>query len=245
MPVPPSTPFVLLHGAWHGRECWDKVAPLLQKKGMQTLCPNLPGRRGSPPSPFHNITLDTYVDFLAENIKERCILVGHSMGGIVVSQFAEKYPEKVEKLIYVAAFLPRSGESLFQIAQDLQPDYHALHITIDDINCQAILSPENLGNTLFNGCSKEDTRAALQHICPEPLIPMVSPVTLTPQRFGKIPKVYIQCTEDKAILPTSQRAMCESTPCKVLSLPCGHSSFLSMPHELAELFEAERKSASQ
>lgn len=229
--------YLLVHGAWHGSECWDKVVPLLRKKGIQALCPDLPGRRGSPLPPFHNISIETHVDFLAGVIKEKCVLVGHSMGGIIISQFAEKYPEKVEKLVYLAAFLPRNGESLFQIAQDSQPGHHALHITVDEANCQTILSPKNLENALFNGCSKEDTQKALQHICPEPLLPMVSAVSLTSERFGKIPKVYIECTEDNAVLLSSQKKMCEHTQCTVMTLPCGHSPFLSMPEELAEFLE--------
>jgi pimeloyl-ACP methyl ester carboxylesterase len=109
--------YVLIHGAWHGGWCWDKVVPLLEKEGHKVEAPDLPGH-GNDKTPIPEISLQAYADRVCEVLdaqSEPVILVGHSMGGGVISQAAEYRPEKVKTLVYLAAFLLRNGESLLQV----------------------------------------------------------------------------------------------------------------------------------
>ncbi len=110
--------YVLIHGAWAGRWCWEKVAPLLQQAGHQVVPLDLPGH-GQDRTPLREITLAAYTKRVCETLDaqaEPVMLVGHSMGGIVITQVAEERPEKIQTLVYLSAFLPQNGESLFQLA---------------------------------------------------------------------------------------------------------------------------------
>ncbi len=110
------TKFVLVHGAWHGGWCWEKVRPLLKKAACEVYTPDLPGL-GEDARPIHDISLAVYVDSilkLLEGLSPPVVLVGHSMGGIVISAVAEQVPEKISTLIYVAGHSPKNNESLLQ-----------------------------------------------------------------------------------------------------------------------------------
>lgn len=83
--------YLLVHGAWHGGWCWRKVVPLLEAQGHKVLAPTLPGH-GEDKTPAAAVTLRSYADTicrLAGAQTKPVILVGHSMGGIVITQAAE------------------------------------------------------------------------------------------------------------------------------------------------------------
>ncbi len=108
--------FVLIHGAAHGGWCWYKVVPLLEKHGHTVLAPDLPGH-GKDKTPVADVTLQLYVDSVCKLLdaqREPVILVGHSMGGGIITQVAEERPERIKWLVYLAAALPRNGQSMFE-----------------------------------------------------------------------------------------------------------------------------------
>jgi pimeloyl-ACP methyl ester carboxylesterase len=67
-------------------------------------------------------------------------------------------------------------------------------------------------------------------------------VTLTEERFGSVPRWYIECTHDNAVRIARQRAMVKKMPCKVITMECGHTPFYSQPEELAEHLETIARS---
>ncbi|MCC7466404.1 MAG: alpha/beta fold hydrolase [Saprospiraceae bacterium] len=111
--------YLLVHGAWHGAWCWNKVVPLMTNKGYKVKAIDLPSH-GSDTTNASSISLDDYVKKVTDtgkSIEGQIILVGHSMGGIVISQAAEHLGKhKVSKLIYLDAFLPKNGESVSSLA---------------------------------------------------------------------------------------------------------------------------------
>ena len=103
--------FVLVHGAWHGAWCWEKVLPLINAAGHAVDTIDLPGL-GEDKTAIADVTLDSYVSAvtdLIETIGKPVVLVGHSMGGMVITQVAEKIADKVDTLIYLTAFSPKNG----------------------------------------------------------------------------------------------------------------------------------------
>ena len=89
--------YLLIHGAWHGAWCWYKVIPRLERAGHRVVAPDLPSL-GIDRTPVAQISLDTWTDSicgLLDAQDEPVILVGHSRGGILISQAAEKRPEKI------------------------------------------------------------------------------------------------------------------------------------------------------
>jgi len=106
--------YLLMHGAWHGGWCWRKVVLLLEAKGHRALAPDLPGH-GNDGTPAATVTLKSYADGICEIARaepEQVILVGHSMGGVAITQAAENCPKKIGALVFLCAFLPRNCDRL-------------------------------------------------------------------------------------------------------------------------------------
>jgi pimeloyl-ACP methyl ester carboxylesterase len=105
--------FLLIHGACHGGWCWERVAPLLEAAGHSVAAPDLPGH-GDDATPMSELSLERYGAFVAELAVSYgpVVLVGHSMAGAVISRAAEAVPDQIERLVYLTAYLPQSGESL-------------------------------------------------------------------------------------------------------------------------------------
>jgi len=105
--IQPKKTYILVHGAWHNNFCWSRLAPKIEKMGHKVIAPNLPGH-GSNIEDFKKINLSDYVrtikNFVVSN-KERVVLVGHSMAGIVISQVAEDIPQKKSVLWPILAVL--------------------------------------------------------------------------------------------------------------------------------------------
>ena len=103
--------FVLVHGAWHGGWCWREIVPLLESAGHRVDALDLPGH-GDNPAPVSEMTLDANARLVADRVEvvgEPVVLVGHSMGGVSITQAAELVPERIATLVYVTAFLPGDG----------------------------------------------------------------------------------------------------------------------------------------
>ena len=84
--------YVLIHGAWHGAWCWDKLAPLLQDQGHTVIAPDMPAH-GQDLMPISEVTLQSYANRVCEVVNQQTepvILVGHSLGGISITQAAEQ-----------------------------------------------------------------------------------------------------------------------------------------------------------
>ena len=127
--------FMLVHGACTGGWCWEKVAPLLEASGHRVCAPDLPGL-GKDNTPPANVTLADNVEKLSrllDKMDEPVVLVGHSLGGITISQLAEARRRKIKALVYLCALLPTSGktgkdmtslepDTMFRLSRQVSPD---------------------------------------------------------------------------------------------------------------------------
>lgn len=236
--------YLLVHGAWHGAWCWDKVVPEMRAKGHNVIAIDLPGH-GKDTSNADNITLNDYVQkvvSVAKTIKGEVILVGHSMGGVVISQAAEYLgTAKVSKLIYLDAFLPKNGESVSGLARlieaTLPPDSTRLTIgkglNISSSRKSSTFKPEVADILFYHDCSAADKAFAHQNLSRQSFAPLGTPVSVSDNVYGRILKYYILCTEskdlDKSILPT--RVHCE----KIFKIKSSHSPFFSKPRKLVKI----------
>ena len=111
--------YVLVHGAWQAPYVWDEVKLNLTKNGNQVIIVELPGH-GKDHTPNQNLSLNLYRDKVIEALSKvngKVILVGHSMGGMVVTAVAESIPSKISRLVYIGAFLPTSRQAIADIAK--------------------------------------------------------------------------------------------------------------------------------
>ena len=236
--------FMLVHGACTGGWSWEKVVPLLEAKGHKACAPDLPGL-GKDSTPPANVTLADNVEKvsrLLDKMEEQVVLVGHSLGGITISAVAEARRRKLKALVYVCALLPPSGKAsgevtagdpdmLFRRSREVSPD--GLTYTF---------ARDKLPALFYADVSPEDRYKAMERLRPQPISISTTPVTLTEDRFGSVPRWYIECTHDNAVRIKLQRLMVKMTPCKIITMECGHSPFFSDPEELVEHLEAIARS---
>lgn len=110
--------FVLVHGAWHGPWCWNKLTPALEAQSHRVTAVELPGRRGSA-ADLARLTPDDFVASVVQVLDASArpvVLVGHSLGGATISLAAEARPDKVKTLTYLTAFMVPAGMTVGSIA---------------------------------------------------------------------------------------------------------------------------------
>src|SRR3954464_3403667 len=111
--------FVLVHGAFHGAWCWEPLVGALSAAGHTVTTLDLPGH-GDDPTAVADVTLDAYARKICATLAEQpepVLLVGHSMGGVAITQAAARCPERIARLVYVAAFLPGDGQTVVDLTK--------------------------------------------------------------------------------------------------------------------------------
>jgi pimeloyl-ACP methyl ester carboxylesterase len=226
--------FVLIHGASHGAWCWNKVVPLLTQHGHTVVAPDLPGH-GQDRTPIGDVTLKSYTDRVCQILdddEDSVILVGHSMGGVVITQAAEYRPEKIRSLVYLTAVIPVNGQSLRQATEEIRnPNF----IEAADDESYYSYKDEWIVDIFYGDCTEEDIAFAKSRLVPQAISPVVEPVRISERNYGSVPRAYIECLQDRILVPEFQKKMYTAVPCEpVLSLNASHSPFLSSPGMLAK-----------
>jgi len=230
--------FVLIHGSWHSAWNWHKVVPLLEKAGHRAIAVDLPGM-GRDKTPIGQVKMKTTVEKICElidSIPGKVVLVGHSKNGVMISQVAEYRPDNIEKLVYLAAYLIPDGKtqkeySMLDIHGWLKP-----YVVMDEELSATKLRSEIYKEGLYHDCDDDITELAKLLLSHEPVESAITPLKLTEENYGRVPRVYIECTEDRAVTPFIQQKMYTEMPCeKVYSMPTSHSPFFSRPKELVDI----------
>jgi pimeloyl-ACP methyl ester carboxylesterase len=228
--------FVLIHGGAHGGWCWERMVPLLEGQGHTVLAPDLPGA-GQNKTPLRDVTLLDRANFVADLITTQAapvILVGHSMGGPVISTAAELVPDRVAALVYLTAFLLKDGETLWESTTRIPGPAPELVISEDG---RVNHIPPHVAKPMFyNTSPTEWVDRALPRLREESMTIPATPLHVTPERFGRVPRYYIETLRDQAISPALQRLMQADMPCaKVYGMDTDHSPFYSDPEKLSEI----------
>lgn len=229
--------FVLTPGAYHGAWCWERLTPLLEARGHRVLAPD-PLGMGADPTPLEQVTLAGWADQIAGLVAaqdEPVVLVGHSRGGIIISEVAERVPDRVRTLVYLSAILASDGESLGVAVGRFRRDDTPSHRTGVAGEASLALDPGIVADRFYNTTEPAWTARALALLGPEPAVVFDTPLKLSAGRFGRVPRAYIECARDNALPPYLQQAMQGPLPCDpVISLDCDHSPFFSCPEDLAD-----------
>lgn len=234
-----SKTFVLVHGAFAGAFAWDKVKPLLEALGNKVSAFDLPAH-GDDDTPAKDATFDSYVERVGKFVNaepEKVILVGHSMGGVVISQTAENLPDKIEKLVYLSAYLPKDGESLQDLAESDADSLIGRNLQFAADYSTGTL-PENVAVEVFAGdCADDVKRLVVEKSKPEPLAPFQAKVSLSDENFGRVPKYFIETTKDKGVGTALQEKMIAANGAvkQIFKIESGHSPYFAKPNDLAEV----------
>lgn len=228
--------YLLIHGSWHGAWCWHKVAPRLEAMGHKVTVPDLLGRIRNPAKPLF-VSLKAMLNDIERLLSsdKKTIIVVHSRYGILASQIAEKHPDKVEQIIYIASFMIPTGK---RVAEYFRLDKQSLlgpFIEISKSGMWDYLRPEIYREALYHDCREEDNALGTMLLGREPLRPALAKLKLTDDSFGRVKKSYIRLTEDRAVSPYLQDHLLGLTQVdRVESLKASHSAYFSKPDALTE-----------
>ncbi|MEM7016848.1 MAG: alpha/beta fold hydrolase [Pseudomonadota bacterium] len=226
---------VLVHGAWHGGWCWQKLVPALGALGHSVNAIDLPGH-GDDPLPPAQVTVDAYVARVGEALNtggEATYLLGHSMGGFVITETAARFSEQVAGLIYLAAMLSPPGVN----SGGLDPESLLLAaLAVDESTLTMTVQTEHLKEIFYQDCSDADIALAKARLVPQKVLGEPPPASDTQvQQWANIPRYYITCTQDKALPYSQQKRMIEQVGCeRVIDMEASHSPFFSKPQALAK-----------
>jgi pimeloyl-ACP methyl ester carboxylesterase len=269
---------VLVHGGWHNHSAWDKVTPILKASGFAALTLDLPGagvnaiaptslglRPFDPAafaaerSPMAGVTQEQRTQAVVALVKQaaslsdgKVILVGHSAGGMTISAVAERVPNLLRAVVYLAGFMVPDGMTLLDMLQ---------HESLSSAQSPGLFvgDPVAIGATRIHAGSTDEpyrsllkasfyadvsesefAHAASQLHCDESNTGALAPSEITPGRFGTVPRHYIRCTQDRAIPLTGQDHMIATVDRAIGSkttthtLESSHSPFLSQPANLSK-----------
>ena len=224
--------FILVHGSGHGGWCWEKVVYRLIEAGHRAIAPDLPGM-GADRTPPQDVTLamtGRFITELAERQPEKAILVGHSLGGVTISDAAQRAPELIAGLVYVTALLLPNGASAMGVMGENLPD----GISLSRDGAALIIDPDFARERFYNGCREDDAANALARLAPQPMRPMRDRLAHTADRFGTVPRAYLECFRDKALPLEFQRSQHVAMTCHpIFRMDTGHSPFMQDPETLA------------
>lgn len=240
---------VLIHGAWQGKWAFDPWLADLHARGWQTHAIDLPGN-GWPPGASQPANLATYtahVVNVVEAIAEPVIVLGHSGGGVTASQLAEAIPDRVAGVVYLAGLMLPSGVTAAELIAELMRKAPGVDLTgiaswlqWNKDRSHTTVPLEGALRCFFQDCEPEAARKAAALLTPQPQTGRVMRNTLTNARFGRVPRVYVECRRDMSIPLAFQRYMQELCPGALrLSLDCGHVPQLAQPRQLTALLMPE------
>jgi pimeloyl-ACP methyl ester carboxylesterase len=227
--------FLLVHGSWHHGGHWTAVRRCLDGAGVRSLAPTLAGH--GPGDDRGGVTHDDYVNSVLAALDgeaEPVTLVGHSLGGSVVSRVAELRPELCRSLVYYAAFVPRDGESVADaLPQAMIELLDQTAASSDDDSCS--LPYQQFRSAFANTADEATAKTIHLRMVPEPRGPIFETLTLPGLRRFEIPTAYIHCRDDHTLPPgtfhpgQSKRLR---NP-KVLEIDGDHEALLTAPERLA------------
>jgi pimeloyl-ACP methyl ester carboxylesterase len=233
--------FLLVHGAFHGAWCWEPFVAELAGRGHAAVTLDLPGA-GDDATPVGEVTLDAYARRICDALAgepEPVVLVGHSMGGMAITQAAARCPEQIARLVYVAAFLPADGQSLVDLAKlpEGAGDMVQENMVVEGEPPVATMPAAAAREAFYGLCPPEQAAWATERLRPQPLAPFVTPAQLG-GGASTTPRAYVIATQDRAIPTALQRRLVAEHPdVDAVELEADHSPFLSCPAELADALE--------
>lgn len=222
--------FVLVHGSWMGSWGWSEVAAGLTAQGAAVTSVDLPAH-GSDKTAVSAATLDGYVQTVSAAVDaagQPVVVVGHSMAGMVITATAEKKPASIARLIYLAAYVPKDGQSLQDLANTDADSHIGPVIKIDTTALTASLPMNSLGDIFCADCDAAHLASLQANYRDEPLVPLGTPVRSSATNWGSVKKYYIYTQQDHAVSPKLQQTMTAGVTWQsTATLPTSHSPFLS------------------
>jgi len=228
--------YVLVHGAWHSGECWERLIPLLAEDGHEVLSPSLTGHGETKDLMSPEVGLDTYVADIVQLFLDRdlsdVVLVGHSFAGMIISLVADRLPDRVAHLVYLDAMDPIDG----QAGVDIVPAAQGL---IDEAAASAVpwrIPP--LPPQFFGVVEQADVAWLSSILTDESAYIFQQPAKLDNPTSAAIPVSYIRCVGPKPASSARQPRSAvrpNGRPAELWELESGHDCMVTAPARLADI----------
>jgi pimeloyl-ACP methyl ester carboxylesterase len=224
------TLFALVHGAWHGAWCWDKLIPELHARGHRTVAMDMPITDGG-------VSVDGYINSVVQPIEaardgDDVTIVGHSMAGVIVPFAADAVQPK--RLVYLGALLPKPGRPVAETFSEPGMVADLSFGQIDNGDGSSSWKKEEAIDVFYHDCSRADGEWAFERLRPQNWA--LAGLTLPDSDLKRWPSTYIVCNQDKTVVPDwSRRSAPDVLGVDPIEIEGSHSPFLSRPAELAEM----------
>jgi pimeloyl-ACP methyl ester carboxylesterase len=223
-------PIVLVHGAWHGGWCWERVVPRLEAAGREVLALTLPGLGDRSDEAGPHIGIADHVNDIVETLESKdltdVVLVGHSLGGVAIAGAAAKARGRIRRLVNLDALVPADGQSAFDLSSPGFRDRLEIQAaeTGDGWKIQPIMK-------IFGVTDEADLAWMTPQLKPQPIRTFRDPVHALSDAEAP-PSTYIRCL-GAGFGETAERCRAKGWP--VLELDCGHDAMILDPRGLAVL----------
>jgi len=239
---PRLTTFVLVHGMSHGGWAWATLAARLERGGHRVIAPDLPGH-GRRAHERSRATVDRYAAAVADAMTLACahaaILVGHSMGGVVVPKVAERVPARIRHVVFLAAVVLPSGASLLET--QMAPPARAMLRGLARSGGGVVQYPASLEWARWmSDMPPGDPRVveSLARLTPQPFTPWTERVDARRFFAMRMPCTYIRCLRDQAVPPLRAAEYAARLGVTPIDMDCAHNPMLSAPDALAKILES-------
>lgn len=230
--------FVLVHGAFQAPYAWQFVKQKLEASGQKVVVIELQGH-GQDQTPPASITIKSYRDRVVSAITAingPVVLVGHSLGGAIITAVADTIPEHIEKLVYLAGFVPANNQSILDLTT-MDPNSlfgPALVPSADGITVS--IPNDKIVQVFAQDGDQQVKQLLMDNNRPEPIAPQAEKIFLINPAFGNVPKYYIQTNQDHAITIDLQKKMIASAGIKnVYTVESGHCPMLTRPDDITKI----------
>ncbi|MBS1663092.1 MAG: alpha/beta fold hydrolase [Bacteroidetes bacterium] len=236
---PAPQTFVLVHGAWQAPFVWDSVKAQLTRAGQNVIVVQLPGHGTDTTNPG-TITMDSYRDRIVSavnSVNGKVILVGHSLSGFAISSVEETIPNRIDKLVFLASYLPSAGVNPLSLAlSDKQSHVKPPALIVDSIHGVLGIANDSIAPIFVPDAPDGLKAKVIANYRPDPVIPFMNTVDITTANFGRADKYYIHTLQDEVIGIDLQNQMVQTAGIsKVYSLNTSHSPFLSKPDSVTSI----------
>jgi len=225
--------YALVHGMWHGGWCWKKITPLLRAAGHDVYAITLTGVGERTHLRYPDIDMNTHIQDVVNVLEfedlSSVILVGHSLGGIMVPAVAARVPERVSHVINLDGILPVAGKPI----KEMLPDFWQNFRERAQANGDEWWAPPP-GWTF--GVTGADLEWMKSRLTSHPLKTWETPLFFTNPAASTIPHTFIHCTDGSSQDDISnQEKDCLREVWQYRMLPTGHDAMITMPVKLTEL----------
>jgi len=222
------TGFLLVHGAWHGAWCWDRVVPLLESEGHRAIALCLPGMGERAEELADDVDLSSHAKAVVDAFRDRkgdLIVVAHSYGGAVLQMACEDIGDQLTGCVYLDSSLLEHGEALM----DRVADDHAQRLIFEARNRGGVPTLLPPAATSFGLTDPGDIAFAEARFTPQPLATYLERARLRRLPSDGPPSVYVTCTSPRyrPLASSRDRAIDHGWP--QLEVEAGHDCMLSEP----------------